>query len=297
MKLITGDTGEAHVQAADDRALRATIFGTGAYVLDAGQKFAYTIETANEITLADGELMFQGTHARIPYGDTESVTIENGTTGYNRIDLIVARYEKASGIESMTVKVIKGEPVAGTATQPEYTEGNILEGATVAEMPLYAVTISGVNVASVTPLFTVFTRQLSKLALVSELNTTNQAVSKAQSTADTAVTNAATAQATANQGVANAATAQGTANQGVALANQAQATANHGVNLANQAQSTADTAVANANAANAAAEAAMARADEKSNEAEKAAFEYTDDAVNNLQRQIDDVRSMINDLH
>ena len=290
MKLITGDTGEAHVQAADDRALRATIFGTGAYVLDAGQKFAYTIETANEITLADGELMFQGTHARIPYGDTESVTIENGTTGYNRIDLIVARYEKASGIESMTVKVIKGEPVAGTATQPEYTEGNILEGATVAEMPLYAVTISGVNVASVTPLFTVFTRQLSKLALVSELNTTNQAVSKAQSTADTAVTNAATAQATANQGVANAATAQGTANQGVALANQAQATANQGVNLANQAQATANTAVANADAA-------MAMADKKANEAEKAACEYTDDAVNNLQRQIDDVLSLINDLH
>lgn len=221
MKLITGDTGEAHVQAADDRALRATIFGTGAYVLDAGQKFAYTIETANEITLADGELMFQGTHARIPYGDTESVTIENGTTGYNRIDLIVARYEKASGIESMTVKVIKGEPVAGTATQPEYTEGNILEGATVAEMPLYAVTISGVNIASVTPLFTVFTRQLSKLALVSELNTTNQAVSKAQSTADTANAKADSLANALGQTNSILATTQNTANSAQNSANAA----------------------------------------------------------------------------
>lgn len=234
MKLITGDTGEAHVQAADDRALRATIFGTGAYVLDAGQKFAYTIETANEITLADGELMFQGTHARIPYGDTESVTIENGTTGYNRIDLIVARYEKASGIESMTVKVIKGEPVAGTATQPEYTEGNILEGATVAEMPLYAVTISGVNVASVTQLFTVFTRKLSNLAFQADLETTNEAVSKAQTTANTAVTNAANAQTTANQGVANAAAAQSTAAQAAAYASNAQATANAAMQKVNE---------------------------------------------------------------
>lgn len=247
MKLITGDTGEAHVQAADDRALRATIFGTGAYVLDAGQKFAYTIETANEITLADGELMFQGTHARIPYGDTESVTIENGTTGYNRIDLIVARYEKASGIESMTVKVIKGEPVAGTATQPEYTEGNILEGATVAEMPLYAVTISGVNVASITQLFTVFTRKLSNLALVSELETTNQAVSKAQSTADTAVKNAANAQSTANQGVANAATAQSTADKAVSKADAAQSTASQGLVNASTAQATANSAMQKVN--------------------------------------------------
>ncbi len=221
MKLITGDTGEAHVQAADDRALRATIFGTGAYVLDAGQKFAYTIETANEITLADGELMFQGTHARIPYGDTESVTIENGTTGYNRIDLIVAHYEKASGIESMIVKVIKGEPVAGTATKPEYTEGNILEGATVAEMPLYAVTISGVNIASVTPLFTVFTRQLSNLALVSELNTTNQAVSKAQSTADGADAKAVSLGNALGQTNSILATTQNTANAAQNSANAA----------------------------------------------------------------------------
>lgn len=157
MQIITGKTGTNHVTAEDDRALHAGVFGTGNYVLDVGSKFAATIETSNSIVLSDGELVKDGTHARIRFGETESVVIENGTTGYNRIDLIVARYQKVSGIESFTTTVIKGETTAGTPSQPEYTDGNILEGAELADFPMYAVKLEGVNIASVTPLFEVRT--------------------------------------------------------------------------------------------------------------------------------------------
>lgn len=155
MQIITGTTGESHVTAEDDRALHAAAFGTGDYVLDVGSKFAATIETSNNIVLSDGELMKNGTHARIRFGETETVVIDNGTTGYNRIDLIVARYQKESGYESFNIAVIKGEMTAGIATAPAYTEGNILEGAEMAEMPLYAVELQGVNIISITPLFTI----------------------------------------------------------------------------------------------------------------------------------------------
>lgn len=157
MQIITGKTGTEHVTAEDDRALHAATFGTGNFVLDIGSKFSARVETSNNIVISNGELMMNGTHARIRYGETETVVIENGTTGYNRIDLIVARYKKQSGIESVELAVIKGETTSGTAKQPSYTTGNILEGDELAEMPLYAVKLEGVNVVSVTPLFTIVT--------------------------------------------------------------------------------------------------------------------------------------------
>lgn len=157
MQIITGKTGTNHVAAADDRALHAATFGTGNYVLNVGSKFNATIETSNNIVIADGDLVMNGTHARIPHGDTDTVIIENGTTGYNRIDLVVARYTKASGFESVELAVIKGETTSGTPTRPSYTEGNVLADVEIAEMPLYAVQLSGVNMASITPLFTIAT--------------------------------------------------------------------------------------------------------------------------------------------
>lgn len=150
MQIITGKTGEAHVRAEDDRALHAGMIGTSAYILPVGSRLAASIETANNIVIADGELIFQGTHARIRYGETDTCIIENGTTGYNRLDLIVARYKQVAGLESVTLEVLKGDPTTATPTAPAYTPGNILQGDTLAEIPLYEVRISGVNVVSVT---------------------------------------------------------------------------------------------------------------------------------------------------
>ncbi|QNY16629.1 hypothetical protein IC765_13515 [Acinetobacter seifertii] len=65
----------------------------------------------------------------------------------------------------------------------------------------------------------------------SQLNTTNQNVTTAQNTANTAVTNAAAAQTTANTAVTNAAAAQTTANTAVTNAAAAQTTADKGLNF------------------------------------------------------------------
>lgn len=153
MEIITGKTGTYHVKAEDDRALHKAIFGSGNYVIDTGSKFEPTIDTSNSITLSDGELMMEGCHARNRYGEAESVAIENGTTGYNRIDLIVARYTKELEVESMSLVVIKGEAVTGTPSQPAHTEGSILEGDEVVDMPLFAVRLTGTNIESVTAIY------------------------------------------------------------------------------------------------------------------------------------------------
>ncbi len=157
MQIITGKTGTNHVTAEDDRALHAGTFGCGTYILNVGTQLAATVKTANEIELADGELVIQGTHARIRHGDKETVTFDNGTTGYNRIDLVVARYKKVADTENVEIVVIKGDSTPGTPTVPNYTGGQILEGAELAEEPLYTVRFTGVNIESVTRVVPVLT--------------------------------------------------------------------------------------------------------------------------------------------
>lgn len=157
MRIITGRTGEAHVTSDDDRFLHAGTFGQGSFVLNTGSKLEASIVTSNQISISSGDLIHNGTHARIDYGESESVTIENGTTGYNRKDLIVARYTKSAGIESFELVAIKGTPTSGTAVEPDYNSESVLEGATVSDMPLYVVSISGVNITSVVQKFKIAT--------------------------------------------------------------------------------------------------------------------------------------------
>ena len=157
MNLVTGYYGENHVTSDDAGACNAAIFGTGQYVMDIGGKFAANAVTNNKVTISDGVLMMQGRQARIEPGTTVDLTIDNGATGYNRNDLIVARYTKnaSSGVEQVELVVIKGTASTGTASDPTYTNGDMLnDGAILNDMPLYRIPISGINVQPLVQLFT-----------------------------------------------------------------------------------------------------------------------------------------------
>lgn len=158
IRLVTGYAGEAHVTAADAGSLHAALAGSGQYVLKKGSQFAASVVNSNTIRIADGDLLMQGRHARIAHGDTVDLTIENGTSGYYRNDLIVARYTKdaGNGVESVTLAVIKGAASTTAAIDPAYTSGDILSGdALLNEMPLYRIALNGLNVQAPVPLYTV----------------------------------------------------------------------------------------------------------------------------------------------
>lgn len=149
MKIVTGRTGTPHITSDDDRANNAGTYGKNYYVLNINDCLSAEIISANEVKLNSGELMLQGTHARIEYGDSETVTIADGESGYKRIDLIVARYIKSSGFESVQLAVIKGTPAKNNPSVPNRQSTNILHGASIYEMPLYKVIIDGVNLTKV----------------------------------------------------------------------------------------------------------------------------------------------------
>lgn len=156
MHLITGYAGEAHVTAADQGSLHAALFGEESYVLNRGSKLAATVVSNNSITIADGDIMMQGRHARIEEDTPVSLAIENGTQGNYRNDLIVARYTKnaSTGAEAVNLVVIKGTPAASGQEDPAYTEGDIIhDHAAQADMPLYRVKLNGLTIEAVESLF------------------------------------------------------------------------------------------------------------------------------------------------
>lgn len=153
--LDTGDTGRA-VSAESDGALFAGIFGSAKYVLENGSQFKAEVQSNNIVKISDGDAVMYGRHVRIPTNDSALVTINNGHSGTNRIDLIVFRYTKDStGKETVDLAVIQGEDSTGTAAAPATIDGDILTGAMQADFPLYRVELNGLNIVSVTAMFDV----------------------------------------------------------------------------------------------------------------------------------------------
>lgn len=153
--LDTGDTGRA-VSAESDGALLAGIFGSAKYVLENGSQFKAEVQSNNIMKISDGDAVMYGRHVRIPANDSALVTINNGHSGTNRIDLIVFRYTKDStGKEMVDLAVIQGEDSTGTAAAPATIDGDILTGAMQADFPLYRVELNGLNIVSVTAMFDV----------------------------------------------------------------------------------------------------------------------------------------------
>ena len=153
--LVTGYAGYEHIKSEDDGAFNASFFGEGQFIMEAGNQFEASVIDNNTVRVLDGNGMMYGRHFRLSSGTYEDVKISTGTAGKNRCDLICVTYSKdgSTGKEETHLELIKGAESSGTAAVPSYTNGNILEGATFNQMPLYNVQIEGVVLKSITPMF------------------------------------------------------------------------------------------------------------------------------------------------
>lgn len=153
--LITGYAGYEHIQSEDDGAFNAAFFGNGQYVMETGNQFEGSIINNNTVRILDGDGLMYGRHFRIKPNTYEDLNITTGTAGTRRVDMICMTYEKnaGDGTEQAYLQVVKGAETSGTPAAPSYTDGNILDGATFNQMPLYKVEIEGVVLSSITALF------------------------------------------------------------------------------------------------------------------------------------------------
>ena len=155
MEIVTGYRGKPHITSEKWADLNRGIIGAEEYVLGVGRMFESELVSNNLLKIYDGCGVFQGREFSTPAGQSDEITIENGTQGEKRIDLIVARYTKNEDtkIETIEPVLIKGTPSASDPAVPKHTEGNIRQGDLIAEMPLYEVELNGINVVEVRPLF------------------------------------------------------------------------------------------------------------------------------------------------
>ena len=153
--IVTGHTGVEHITPSNMKALNAGICGSGQYVMSVGNKLSATLQTSNKVRIMDGYGMMEGCQFGMDAGEYADLTIENGAQGYNRIDLVVARYARngTTGVESVQLVVIKGTASTGTASAPSYNKGSVMAGTTT-DFPLYQVNLVGLT-PSITALFSV----------------------------------------------------------------------------------------------------------------------------------------------
>ena len=150
MELITGYQLEDHVTSLQDAMWHRGIWKDDC-IISVGENLKAEIISNNEIRVRSGILNMQGKFCSIDMNTYDSLSINNGTAGENRIDLIVARYEKnnETQVEDVRLKVIQGTPSIATPSVPSYTQGNIDNGDLIAELPLFKVNIEGINITKV----------------------------------------------------------------------------------------------------------------------------------------------------
>ena len=157
MEIITGYAAQAHVTAAQDASINRGLLNVETAVLDDPtlEEFEAQIQTNNIIRIRSGLGILQGRAFWVAPNTYDEVNFANGTQGENRIDLVTARYERnaETAVETITWNVIQGTPTEGSPTPPAHTEGNIDDGDNVVDLPMFNVTISGINITGVTPVY------------------------------------------------------------------------------------------------------------------------------------------------
>ena len=165
MKIMTGKNGAPHVTSQQFRQLVEGTVGQDSYILTSGENLEPELQTNNLLKIRSGMMSHHGNLSVVEIGTYDEVTIQNGTQGMQRIDLVVNRYTRneETGIESSDWVVIQGMPAAESPAVPEYTEGNLQEGDLVDDCPVFEVHLNGINVTEVVKL-------LDVVPNISELN-------------------------------------------------------------------------------------------------------------------------------
>ena len=142
-EIVDGMTGTKHISSDDLSALNIATIGKANCVLKYGDDFKLTMASANSATLGTGVGMVGG--KRFWNQAATSLTVQFGTQGQKRNDLVVARYAKTgAGIESITPVVIKGTPSTGTAADPATTSN---------DLKLWRIPLNGISIGTPVKLF------------------------------------------------------------------------------------------------------------------------------------------------
>lgn len=154
---ITNVAGTPHITPKQDAMFHRGMAGADSCVYNFFESFEPEVSSNQKIKARSGIGQLQGRLFCIEPSTYDEIQIANGTQGEKRIDLIVVRWtvNEEKNTQTADWAVIQGESTTGTPVAPDYTDGDLDAGDTVADMPMYEVSLDGINVTGVTKRFTV----------------------------------------------------------------------------------------------------------------------------------------------
>ncbi|MEO5420762.1 hypothetical protein [Bifidobacterium catenulatum] len=150
---MDGKAGTAHISSEDKAIIHQAKFGAGDMVFEWGDAMSCTMQSANKAVIGTGCASIQGLDWHIT--NPETVTIQSGSSGKNRNDIICAHYhrETSTGVEKVELVAFKGVPSDAAAVDPTIPSAKILNGAADAYMPLWRIPLTGITAGTPVRLF------------------------------------------------------------------------------------------------------------------------------------------------
>ena len=146
--LIIGASDEEHITSKQWGAMNGAIVGKGRYLTNYGTRLRATVASANVVQVEEGMIYDQGRY--IINEHTLSLTLNNGSQGYSRYDLICGSYNlndadssSDSPLEFGEWFVVEGVPSTTNPVKPIVETGDIFAGAGKDVVPVWSILISG----------------------------------------------------------------------------------------------------------------------------------------------------------
>lgn len=138
MELMDGHSNSRHISSEDWSVFNQATYGVTEGVFEWGDGFKLTMQSPNKALLGKGAGLVGG--KRVWAKTAETVTIESGTQGMKRVDVVGVEYRAdEAGVETAAAKVLKGSPASSGPKPPAVPEGFL---------PLWRVPLDGINVGT-----------------------------------------------------------------------------------------------------------------------------------------------------
>ena len=150
--IYTPDTETPHIYAEDDAQIHRALIGSSGITL-ADNQLACTVVNDNTVRLASGLYSMQGYMIAVQAGTTQDLTIDSGSAGAYRHDLVIADFVRGGGdtADAFIFTVVKGTNAtsASGAADPTLTQNDLRTGGSHRQEALYRVVIGGTSITEV----------------------------------------------------------------------------------------------------------------------------------------------------
>lgn len=159
VKQITIDKPTKPNLFAPDDALITTSTTAVDFVTDDLEKLAVELISNNELRVKSGVFCIGGHYGCIQNGTYETCFVSPGNVGFNRKDLIVARYTRVGNLDYIGVQIYTGVPTKGVPVVPSLTVSDLNTGGKIREIALHTVELVDMGIVNVESVFPVRTKK------------------------------------------------------------------------------------------------------------------------------------------